>query len=127
MAVSTLFWRSQLERLWSDSAQQPFKERVGGLVHSSREIWRRHASASASPPVGAGTGADDKLTVIVLNHRRPENVGLVVQYSLRASFVGKLIVSNNSQSYPIARYVPFKDSRLLLIDQVKPSGVGIRF
>ena len=127
MAVSTLFWRSQLERLWSDSAQQPFTERVGGLVHSSREMWRRHASASASPPVGEGTGENDKLTVILLNHKRPENVGLVAQYSLRANFVGKLIVSNNSQSYPIARYVPFKDSRLLLIDQDKPAGVGIRF
>ena len=69
----------------------------------------------------------EKLTVVLMNHKRPENVAMIVRYTLRAGFVGKLIVSNNSQDYPIEDYVRQKDERLVLLNQEQPSGVGIRF
>ncbi len=80
-----------------------------------------------TPLVGRDVNLDEKLTVIVLNHKRPENVSIIAQLILKAGFVGRLIISNNSQEYPIERYVKIKDSRLTLINQEEPSGVGIRF
>jgi hypothetical protein len=89
-------------------------------------FWR-HQSATAAPIVGVGIPASEKLTVIVLNHKRPENVAQIAKYTLRAGFVGKLIISNNSQDYPIRKYVDLEDKRLILIDQSEPSGVGVSF
>ncbi len=77
--------------------------------------------------VGTDIPESEKLTVIVLNHKRPENVGQLAQYILRAGFVGKLIISNNSQEYPIETYIKIKDPRLVLLNQETPSGVGISF
>lgn len=87
----------------------------------------RHHSVTGSPIVGSGIPESEKLTVIVLNHKRPENVGQIARYVLRAGFVGKLIISNNSQEYPIEKYIKVKDPRLVLLDQPEPSGVGISF
>lgn len=89
-------------------------------------LWR-HQSATASPLVGSGISESDKLTVIILNHKRPENVAKLAHYILRAGFVSKLIISNNSQAYSMRKYVKIEDPRLVLIDQEKPSGVGISF
>lgn len=77
--------------------------------------------------VGQGVADSEKLTVVLMNHKRPENVAQIARYILRCGFVGRLVISNNSQDYSIQRHVPLRDSRLVLIDQERPSGVGIRF
>lgn len=77
--------------------------------------------------VGQTVAEQEKLAVVLMNHKRPENVSVIARYILRSGFVGRLVISNNSQNYPIARYVRLTDSRLVLLDQEVPSGVGIRF
>jgi hypothetical protein len=90
-------------------------------------MLERDLSASVSPVVGVGIDECEKLTVILLNHKRPQNIERIARYTLRAGFVGSLIISNNSQEYPIERYVKMKDSRLILINQERPTGVGTKF
>ena len=121
------FWTHQLKTTWRNLEHLSLPDRVGSFLKRSREMLSRHHSATGSPMVGSGIPDDDKLTVIVLNHKRPENVGQIAQYVLRAGFVGRLIISNNSQEYPIERYIKVKDPRLVLINQKEPSGVGISF
>jgi hypothetical protein len=105
----------------------PLGRRLHSFLLSSIQLIERHRRASACPVVGAKLPERDKLTVILLNHKRPENVAVIARQILRAGFVGRLVISNNCQDYPIRKFVPFADSRLVLIDQDKPSGVGIRF
>ena len=76
--------------------------------------------------VGSGATESEKLTVILLNHKRPENIEPIARYTLRGGFVSRLIVSNNSQEYRIEDYVSREDSRLVLLNQERPSGVGIK-
>ena len=85
------------------------------------------AGILSSPMVGAGIAEYDKLTVILLNHKRPANIGMLARYLLRNGFVSRLVISNNSQAYPIEKYVHVDDARLVLLNQEKPAGVGIRF
>jgi hypothetical protein len=119
------FWSYQLRTAWRNSAPQAATVRARGIVEFARQLASRHHSASGSPLVGAKLAEDDRLTVIVLNHKRPQNVGQIAQYVLRNGFVGRLIVSNNSQSYAMRSFVKVQDPRLVLIDQPEPSGVGI--
>ena len=121
------FWSYQLKTAWRNLHNRPVLSRVGAYQQIVREMLSRHHSATGSPMVGSGIAESDKLTVIVLNHKRPENVGQIAQYILRAGFVGKLIISNNSQAYPIEDYIKAYDPRLMLINQKTPSGVGISF
>ena len=127
MQKKNAFWAYQLKTAWRNLDRLSSLERVGSFVKLTREMLSRHHSATGSPMVGTGIPDIEKLTVIVLNHKRPENVGQIAQYVLRAGFVGKLIISNNSQEYSIADYIKVKDPRLVLIDQKTPSGVGISF
>lgn len=121
------FWSYQLKTAWRNLHNRPVLSRVGAYQQIVREMLSRHHSATGAPMVGSGMAESDKLTVIVLNHKRPENVGQIAQYVLRAGFVGKLIISNNSQAYPIEDYIKAYDPRLVLINQKTPSGVGISF
>jgi len=123
--TTTSFLRHQLATAWDNGAGQPLPARVSGLVRFGRELLGRHHSASGSPMVGSAVPDDEKLTVIVLNHKRPQNVGQIARYALRCGFVGRMIVSNNSQAYRLADRVRLQDPRLLLIDQPEPAGVGI--
>ena len=127
MQMSNSFWSYQLKTTWRNLGNLSLLYRVGAFQKFSREILSRHHSATGSPMVGTGIPESEKLTVIVLNHKRPENVGQIAQYVLRAGFVGKLIISNNSQEYPIQKYIKVKDPRLVLLNQTEPSGVGISF
>lgn len=122
-----LFWLHQLKTALKNQKSSSLISQGKMLYKLSREILKRHRSAMTTPIVGYDINPDEKLTVIVLNHKRPENVGIIAQLILKAGFVGKLIISNNSQEYPIERYVKIKDPRLTLINQEEPSGVGIRF
>lgn len=127
MRLVISFCLHQLRTLWTNLRGLPWPRRVRSVLKLSREVVGHHLSASASPIVGLGIDNDEKLTVILLNHKRPENVAMIARYMLRGGFVGKLIVSNNSQEYPIEDYVTLRDSRLILLNQEAPSGVGIRF
>lgn len=121
------FWKFQLATAWRAYGDRALPVRMSAMTGFVREMLSRHHSASGSPLVGADIPDAEKLTVIVLNHKRPQNVGQIAQYVLRSGFVGRMIISNNSQSYSIADYVKVRDPRLVLIDQPVPSGVGISF
>lgn len=127
MQLSNSFWSYQLKTTWRNLGNLSLLDRISAFQKFSREILSRHHSATGSPMVGTHIPESEKLTVIVLNHKRPENVGQIAQYVLRAGFVGKLIISNNSQEYPIQKYIKVKDPRLVLLNQTEPSGVGISF
>lgn len=125
MTKRTSFWGYQLASAWRNFADRPAVARTYSLLNLARETFVRHHSASASPMVGTDIADDDKLTVIVLNHKRPQNVGQIAQYVLRAGFVRQMIISNNSQAYRIEDYVRVSDARLILLNHPEPSGVGI--
>ena len=121
------FWRYQFGTTWDNLKHLSPVNRLRTFMRLSNEMLWRHQSATASPLVGGGVPEDEKLTVIVLNHKRPANVERIAQYVLRAGFVGRLIISNNSQEYPIGKFIKDSDPRLVLLDQPEPSGVGISF
>jgi len=127
MPSSQSFWSYQLGTAWRNSRALPAAARTRAMATFARQLASRHHSASGSPMVGTAVSADDKLTVLVLNHKRPQNVGQIARYVLRNGFVGRMIVSNNSQAYAMSDFVDVQDPRLLLIDQPTPSGVGISF
>lgn len=125
MTGTSSFWAFQLRTAWRNARGLPLPRRALQWLRFSRQLLARHHSATGSPVVGSAVPEQDKLTVIVLNHKRPQNIGHLVRYLLRAGFVGRVIVSNNSQAYAMADYVKVRDPRLVLIDQPEPSGVGI--
>ena len=127
MELMSPFWAYQFKASWRNLDSLSTTSRTRAFLRVSGEMLRRHNSAMNAPMVGGGVPEKDKLTVIVLNHKRPDNVARIAQYTLRSGFVGKLVISNNSQAYPIEKYVKLKDPRLVLIDQEQPSGVGISF
>jgi hypothetical protein len=67
------------------------------------------------------------MTVILLSFRRVRNIQLIVRGLLRLPFVETIILSNNNPEYRIEDWVQFKDPRLRLINQLKPTPPGIRF
>ncbi len=121
------FWLYQLCAQWRNLNGVSLKSKIAALFELSRDIRIRHHSATSAPTVGIGIADDEKLTVILLNHKRPQNIGQVARYVLRAGFVSRLVISNNNQVYPIDRYVGIEDSRLVLIDHEEPTGPGISF
>jgi hypothetical protein len=121
------FWWYQLRTQWRNLNGVSLKKRIVALLDLSRDIRIRHHSATSAPTLGVGIADDEKLTVILLNHKRPQNVGQIARYVLRAGFVGRLVISNNDQAYPIENYVGIEDSRLVLIDHAEPTGPGISF
>jgi len=122
-----LFWLHQVKAALKNKESISLIEKVRLIFDLIRSMQKKHKSAMTAPIVGRDIKQNEKLTVIILNHKRPENVSLIAQLILQSGFVGKLIISNNSQDYPIENYIKIKDPRLTLINQEKPSGVGIRF
>ncbi|MDX9964228.1 glycosyltransferase family A protein [Desulfobacter postgatei] len=127
MHLNTVFWQHQLKMSWSNLNNHSLQSRIVLFVKSACQMILRHFSASIVPFVGRDIEETENLTVILLNHKRPENIGCIAQYILQSGFVGRLVISNNSQDYPIEKYVKIKDPRLVLINQKDPSGVGVRF
>jgi len=84
--------------------------------------WRWHISTNNS----VGT-LPHKLTVILLSFKRVRNIQLIVQGLLKLPFVETIIVSNNNPEYRIEQWIHFKDPRVRLINQPKPTPPGIRF
>jgi len=117
----------QLRARWRNLNGVSLKRKITALFELSRDIRIRHHSATSAPTVGIGIADDEELTVILLNHKRPQNVGQIARYVLRAGFVSRVVISNNNQAYPIDSYVGIEDSRLVLIDHDEPTGPGISF
>jgi len=127
MSLLSPFWAFQLRASWRNLDTLSPPSRTRAFFRTSGDMLWRHQSATATPIVGVGLPESEKLTVLVLNHKRPDNVARIAQYTLRAGFVRRLIISNNSLDYKMESYVKAKDPRLVLIDQERPSGVGISF
>jgi len=127
MSLLSPFWAYQLKASWRNLSNLSAPSRTRAFFRTSGDMLWRHQSATATPMVGAAISESEKLTVLVLNHKRPDNVARIAQYTLRAGFVRRLIISNNSPDYQMGSYVKVKDPRLVLIDQKQPSGVGISF
>jgi hypothetical protein len=70
---------------------------------------------------------DRQCVVILLSHNRPQNIPLLVRSALKNSFVSKLVVSNSNRKVRIADWIKINDSRLLLVDEIKPTRPGYRF
>lgn len=74
MQASQSFWSCQLKTAWRNMGSLPAPPRAHAFVHLARQLASRHQSASGSPLVGTAVPEEDTLTVIVLNHKRPQNV-----------------------------------------------------
>jgi hypothetical protein len=59
----------------------------------------------------------EKLTVIMLNYKRPKNVKLIARQVLKCDFVDKLIISNNNPEININNYFCSPDKRITIINQ----------
>jgi len=64
--------------------------------------------------------------VILLSHNRPQNLSILVRGALRADFVDKVVVSNSNSQVRIAEWIDEADSRVLLIDENRPTHPGHR-
>ena len=69
----------------------------------------------------------ERLTVIILNYRRPQNVAPIVRSLLRCSFVSRIIVCNNDPSYPMRTWLGCADERLEIVDEPMNMGCVRRF
>lgn len=56
-------------------------------------------------------------TAIVLNFRRPQNIGLLVRMLLQVPLVARVIVSNNNPACDLERHFRFRHPRLSVIGQ----------
>src|SRR6184192_258478 len=77
--------------------------------------------ATRAAPIGGKTCA-----VVLLTHNRPQNISLLVEGALRNGFVTKVIVSNSNPKVKIRDWVTSTDSRLLLVDETRPTQPGHR-
>lgn len=70
-----------------------------------------------SPPTLLEGHAEEKLSVILLSYRRPENMAAIVAACLACPFVGRVVLSNNNPALDIRRFVRARDQRLQIINQ----------
>ncbi|MEM7584687.1 MAG: hypothetical protein AAF560_14955 [Acidobacteriota bacterium] len=70
---------------------------------------------------------DLRLTVVLISYRRIANMDTLTKGFLRLPFVDRIIVSNNHPKYRIREWIRSDDPRLILMDQPKKTGPGIRF
>ncbi len=64
--------------------------------------------------------------VILLSHNRPQNLSILVRGALQTGFVDKVVVSNSNKQVRIAEWIDEADSRVLLIDENRPTQPGHR-
>ena len=63
---------------------------------------------------------------VLLTHKRPQNMWLLVEGALRNRFVTRVIVSNSNPEVKIRDWVESTDPRLTLIDERTPTQPGHR-
>jgi hypothetical protein len=63
---------------------------------------------------------------VLLTHKRPQNMSLVVQSALRNRFVTRVIVSNSNPQVKIRDWITSNDPRLTLVDETIPTQPGHR-
>lgn len=78
-----------------------------------------------SPPVTSALA--EKLTIVVPSYKRPQNLHPIVRSLLKASFVERIIVSNNNPDIRMEDWIGLRDERLRIINQPKRTAPGIRF
>jgi glycosyltransferase involved in cell wall biosynthesis len=71
--------------------------------------------------------SEEKLTIVLLSYKRPQNIEPIVRSALACGFVDKLIVCNNNPEFPIEEWVRVSDCRLVLLNQMKNMGWWFRF
>ena len=69
----------------------------------------------------------EKLTVILLSFKRPENIPYIVRSYLRLPYVRRIIVSNNNPELRMADWLHETDPRVRMVDQPEPTRCGIRY
>ena len=74
----------------------------------------------------AGPIAGKTCAAVLLTHNRPQNISLLVEGALRSRFVTRVIVSNSNPKVKIRDWVTSTDSRLLLVDETRPTQPGHR-
>ena len=67
-----------------------------------------------------------RATVVLLSWRRAPNLNLLATLAIRAPFVERVVVSNNSPRVRIADHVACRSPKLILIDQPEDTPPGIR-
>jgi hypothetical protein len=77
------------------------------------------------PPVSSAL--PEKLTVVLLSYKRPQNLHPIIRALLKASFVERIILSNNNPDIRMEDWVGLRDERLRIINQPKRTAPGIRF
>ncbi len=85
--------------------------------------YQKQVRSSPTPP----SMGELRLTVILISYRRVANMATLTENFLRLPFVERVVVSNNNPKYRIRDWIRNKDPRLILIDQHKKTGPGIRF
>jgi hypothetical protein len=71
---------------------------------------------------------DENATMILLSYKRIKNIEPIVKSALKCSFISKIIVSNNNPAeYDLNDWMSFNDPRVVLINQKKQEGFGIRW
>ena len=68
-----------------------------------------------------------RATVILLSYKRVRNIQPIVRSLLKASCVGKVIVSNNNPDLRLDDWLRLRDDRVQVIDQPVRRFPGVRF
>ena len=85
--------------------------------------WQWHASFGPTVNIPES----EKITVIILNYKRPHNMQPIVRSVLRCSFVKKLIVCNNDPLSRIEEWISASDKRVVLLNNSRNGGTIARF
>lgn len=64
---------------------------------------------------------------ILLSYQRPQNMARIIDETLRAPSVGRIIVSNNNPDIDLRQWVDFGDSRISLLQQTSHCSPAKRF
>lgn len=72
-----------------------------------------------APPPRLEAREAQKLVVILLSYRRPENLDAITAACLACPFVGRVVLSNNNPAINISAFIRRSDPRLRIVNQPK--------
>jgi hypothetical protein len=117
----------------------PLFELVTSVVHAdeypvwNRTRWRylrdyaRWTWDAWFGPIAPAQEGNERLTVILLNYKRPRNIEPIVRSILKAACVERVLVSNHNPRMRIRDWISLADPRIELLDQPLESSPGLRF
>ena len=88
--------------------------------------WLHSLEDHASVQYKVGPLGGKTCVTVLLTHKRPQNMWLLVEGALRNRFVTRVIVSNSNPDVKIRDWVESTDPRLTLIDERTPTQPGHR-